>query len=594
MTVEIGIVFSIIVLAMILFITEKVSIDTVSILVMVLFMITGILTFEEGVSGFNNSATITVGSMFIISAAIFRSGALNNINILFLRMSKQNEFLFLLTMMLFAGVLSAFINDTAVVAVLMPTVIKIAKDTNISPSKLLMPLSFGALMGGVCTLLGTSTNILVSGIAEKNGLPPFGIFEMSGMGLVFLVAGITYMLTIGRWLTPDRPVQKDLASNFDLGDYVTEISITEEFKDIGTSIRSSQFFNDYEIEALQIIRKGGELLNAYPYSVIKEGDTIRVSCDKDTLKVLKNVPGVSLKVDLKFTDIDLETKDTKLYEAVITPNSFLVDKTLKSINFRNYFQGITVLAIRHRDDIITTKLTHSRIAAGDVFLIRSEGKIMDKLRERSDDMLIISEEPSFKFNLPKMILTISTVIMVILLASLNIFPIGMAAILGVIVLILLRVLEVEEAYRSIDWKVIFMLAGILSMGVALEKTGAAELLAIFITDHLGQYGPTVVMSSMFGITFLVTNIMSNNATAALLAPIAISVSAAMGISDRPLLMAVTFAASLSFMTPMGYQTNTMIYTPGNYKFIDYLKVGTPLNLLYWIIATLGIPYFFPF
>jgi len=271
-----------------------------------------------------------------------------------------------------------------------------------------------------------------------------------------------------------------------------------------------------------------------------------------------------------------------------------VDKTLKSINFRNFFQGITVLAIRHRDDIITTKLTHSRIAAGDVFLIRSEGKLMDKLRDRSDDMLIISEEPSFKFNLIKMILTISTVIMVVLLASLNIFPIGMAAILGVIVLILLRVLEVEEAYRSIDWKVIFMLAGILSMGVALEKTGAAELLAIFITDHLGQYGPTVVMSSIFGITFLVTNIMSNNATAALLAPIAISVSVAMGISDRPLLMAVTFAASLSFMTPMGYQTNTMIYTPGNYRFIDYLKIGTPLNLLYWIIATLAIPYFFPF
>jgi len=301
MTVEIGIVFSIIVLAMILFITEKVSIDTVSILVMVLFMVTGILTFEEGVSGFNNSATITVGSMFIISAAIFRSGALNNINRVFLRMSKQNEFLFLLTMMLFAGALSAFINDTAVVAVLMPTVIKIAKDTNISPSKLLMPLSFGALMGGVCTLLGTSTNILVSGIAEKNGLAPFGIFEMSGMGLVFLVAGIAYMLTVGRWLTPDRPIQKDLASSFDLGDYVTEISITEDFKDIGTSIKSSQFFNDYEIEALQIIRHDGELLNAYPYSVIKEGDTIRVSCDKETLKEIKNIQGVTLKVDLKFT-----------------------------------------------------------------------------------------------------------------------------------------------------------------------------------------------------------------------------------------------------------------------------------------------------
>ena len=594
MTVEIGIVFSIIILAMVLFITEKVSIDTVSILVMVLFMVTGILNFEEGVSGFNNSATITVGSMFIISAAIFRSGALNNINKVFLRMGKKNEFLFLLTLMLFAGALSAFINDTAVVAVLMPTVIKIAKDTNISPSKLLMPLSFGALMGGVCTLLGTSTNILVSGIAEKNNLEPFGIFEMSGMGLVFLVAGIIYMLTIGRWLTPDRPAQKNLSESFDLGDYVTEISITQGFKGIGASIKSSQFFNDHEIQAIQIIRKDGEVINAYPYTTIKEGDTIRVSCDKETLKDIKNEHGVTLKVDLKVTHLDLETKDTKLYEAVITPNSFLVDKTLKSINFRNFFQGITVLAIRHRNDIINTRLTHSKIEAGDVFLIRSEDRMIDKIREQNTDMLIISEEPSFKFNLGKMLATISIVIMVVLLASLNIFPIGMAAVLGVVLLVLLKVIEVEEAYRAIDWKVIFMLAGILSMGAALEKTGAANLLAEYITGNLGQYGPTVVMSSIFAITCLATNIMSNNATAALLAPIAISVAAAMNVSERPLLMAVTFAASLSFMTPMGYQTNTMIYTPGNYKFIDYIKIGTPLNLLYWIIATLAIPYFFPF
>jgi di/tricarboxylate transporter len=182
----------------------------------------------------------------------------------------------------------------------------------------------------------------------------------------------------------------------------------------------------------------------------------------------------------------------------------------------------------------------------------------------------------------------------VLLATFKFFPIAVAAITGSLLLILLRSITVEEAYRAVDWKVIFMLAGILSMGVALEKTGAADLLAISLIDQLGQYGPTVVMSAIFAITFLATNVMSNNATAALLAPIAISVAANMQVSDRPFLMAVTFAASLSFMTPMGYQTNTMIYTPGNYKFTDYLKIGTPLNLLYWLIASLFLPYFFPF
>jgi di/tricarboxylate transporter len=591
---EIITVFAIIMLAMVLFFTEKFSIDTVSVLVMVLFMVTGILTFEEGVSGFNNSATLTVGAMFVVSAAIFKTGALNNLNKVFLRMSKKNEFLFLLTMMVFAGALSAFINDTAVVAILLPTVLKIARDSNISPSKLLMPLSFGALMGGVCTLLGTSTNILVSGIAEKNGLEPFGIFEMSGMGIIFLVSGVVYMLTLGRWLIPDRPARKAYLESFDLGDYITEISITSDFRDIGTSIKSSRFFNDYEIEAIQIARKDGEVTNAYPYSIIKVGDTIRISCDKETLQALKNHQGVSLKVDLKFTDKDLETQNTKLYEAVVTPNSFLVDKTLKSINFRNLFHGLTVLGIRHRNEILSTKLTHTNISAGDVLLIRSEDKMIDKFKERSDDFLVISEEPTFKFNLTKMILTLSIVVMVVLLATFKVFPIAVAAITGSLLLILLRAITVEEAYRAVDWKVIFMLAGILSMGVALEKTGAADLLAISLIDQLGQYGPTVVMSAIFAITFLATNVMSNNATAALLAPIAISVAANMQVSDRPFLMAVTFAASLSFMTPMGYQTNTMIYTPGNYKFTDYLRIGTPLNLMYWLIASLFLPYFFPF
>ncbi|WP_143961492.1 SLC13 family permease [Litoribacter populi] len=594
MTGEITAVFAIIILAMVLFFTEKFSIDTISVLVMALFMVTGILTFDEGISGFSNTATVTVGAMFVLSAAIFKSGSLNNLNKIFLRMSKKNEFLFMLTMMVFAGGLSAFINDTAVVAILMPTVIKIAKDTGMAPSKLLMPLSFGALMGGVCTLLGTSTNILVSGIAEKNGLEPFGIFEMSGMGLVFLISGLIYMLTIGRWLSPDRPVKRDLTEIFDLGDYLTEISIKEDFKDIGTSIKTALFFNDHEIEALQIVRKDGEVLNAYPYSVIKDGDTIRISCDKETLKVIKDHPGVSLKVDLKFTDEDLETGNTKLYEAMVTPHSYLVDKTLKSINFRDFYSGNTVLGIRHRNDIKTTKLTHSRLSAGDVLLIRSEDKMINKIRNSSEDLLIISEEPTFKFSWKKMILTLGIVIMVVLLATFKIFPIAVAAITGCVMLILLRSLTAEEAYKAVDWKVIFMLAGILSMGVALEKTGAADLLARGLTGSLGQYGPTVVMSSIFGITFLATNIMSNNATAALLAPIAIAVASSMQVSERPFIMAVTFAASLSFMTPMGYQTNTMIYTPGNYKFVDYLKIGTPLNLMYWVLATLFLPYFFPF
>ena len=593
MTTEIIIVLIIISAAMVLFLTEKFSIDTVSIMVMVSFMVTGILDFEEGVAGFSNPATITVCAMFVISAAVFKTGSLNSINLIFLRMSRKNEFVFLLTLMVSSGVLSAFINDTAVVALLMPTILKISKDTQIPPSKLLMPLSFGSLMGGVCTLLGTSTNILVSGIAESNGLKAFGIFEMSGMGIIFLLSGIAYMMTIGRWLVPTRQPSRDLSETFDLGDYITEIFVTNKFEDIGTSINTSKFFNDYNVEAIQIIRDSGEVINAYKYTVIRINDTIRVSCDKETLTRIRNVPGIELKIDLKLKDEDFKSQGYKLYEMVVPPNSNLINNTVKSLDFRSTYPGLTVLAIRHRNDILNKKLKHTKISAGDVLLVRGDEEVVGQIRG-GDNLLIISEANTPRIHWRKIALTMLIVIAVVTISALNILPIPISATCGVVLLIMLRCISTEEAYRSIDWKVLFMLAGILSMGTALEKTGAANLLANMLVENLENFGPKFILSLVFAITFMTTNVMSNNATAALLAPIAISIAQAMEVSDRPFLMAVTFGASLSFMTPMGYQTNTMIYTPGNYKFTDYLLVGSPLNLLYWIIATMCIPMFFPF
>ncbi|GAB3666386.1 SLC13 family permease [Echinicola sediminis] len=593
MTTEIIIVLTIIGIALVLFLSEKFSIDTVSIMVMVTFMVTGVLDFEEGVAGFSNPATITVCAMFVISAAVFKTGSLNSINLIFLRMSRNNEFMFLLTLMISAGILSAFINDTAVVALLMPTILKISKDTQIPPSKLLMPLSFGSLMGGVCTLLGTSTNILVSGIAQSNGLQPFGIFEMSGMGLIFLLTGIAYMMTIGRWLVPTRQPSRELSETFDLGDYITEIFVTNKFEDIGTSINTSKFFNDYNVEAIQIIRENGEVINAYKYTVIRINDTIRVSCDKETLTRIRNVPGIELKIDLKLKDEDFKSQGYKLYEMVVPPNSNLINNTVKSLDFRSTYPGLTVLAIRHRNDILNKKLKHTKISAGDVLLVRGDEDVVGQIK-RGDNLLIISEANTPRLNWRKIAFTMMIVTAVITLAALNVLSIPVSATCGVVLLIMFRCISTEEAYQAIDWKVLFMLAGILSMGTALEKTGAANLLANELVEQLDTYGPQTIMSIVFAITFLTTNVMSNNATAALLAPIAISIASALEVSDRPFLMAVTFGASLSFMTPMGYQTNTMIYTPGNYKFTDYLLVGTPLNLLYWIIASMCIPIFFPF
>ncbi len=593
MTFEIGLVFSIIGVAIILFFTEKFTIDTVAIGVMVAFLLTGILDVEEGLSGFSNSATITVAAMFVVSAAIFNTGLLDTFTQKLSSQAGKGQTHLLFTLMLSAGFLSAFISDTAVVALLMPAVIRLNKTDNIPPSKLLMPLSFGALMGGICTLLGTSTNILVSGIAEKSGLPSFGVFEMSLMGLVFFATGLIYMLTIGRWLTPNRKANSSLGENIQLGNYLSELIILKEYEQINEPLFKQKIFDKLPVKPLQIIRSDGRKVRVYPNTAIQEGDIIRINCDKENLEKIKTTKGIELKADLKWNEENITDDEERLYEALVTPNSFLINKSIKGLNFKKLYNQVLVIGIRHRSDMLDSLLSRTALRAGDILLLRATEESIQTV-ETSVDLLLLSETKSKSLNKTKSVLTLVVLALIIGLASFEVFPIVVTAVAGAITLIMIGSLNTEQAYKAIDWKVILMLAGVLSMGLALEKTGGSQLIGASIVESVGQFGPRAVMSALFALTFIMTNVMSNNATAALLAPIAISIATALDVDSRPMLMAVTFAASLSFMTPMGYQTNTMIYTPGNYRFSDYIKVGTPLNLLLWIVATLCIPYFFPF
>ncbi len=285
--------------------------------------------------------------------------------------------------------------------------------------------------------------------------------------------------------------------------------------------------------------------------------------------------------------------EERLYEAVITPNSFLVNQSIKSFNFKELFNQVLVIGIRLRSGMLSKKLTKTDLRAGDILLLRATEDRITSIQD-SDGLVLISQTSSKVLDKSRIIMAIIVLVSVIGLSVFNILPIVVSALVGALSIILLKVLKAEQAYKAIEWKVILMLAGIMSMGIALQKTGGSELLGHIIVEGIGGYGPRVVLSALFAITFMITNVMSNNATAALSAPIAISIASVLEVVSRPLLMALTFAASLSFMTPMGYQTNTMVYSPGNYRFKDYLKVGTPLNLIFWIVATLLIPVFFPF
>lgn len=592
MTLEIIIVLIVMVLALYLFVTEKFGIDTVSVIVMILLMVTGILTPQEGFAGFTNPATITVTCMFVISAAVYKSGALSRVVILLNLIGKKNYLLTMISLMLISGTLSAFMNDTAVVAILLPVTLEVAKKTGINPSRLLMPLSFGALLGGICTLIGTSTNILVSGIAENEGLEPIGMFEMTSAGLCFLVVGIVYMISVGSWLLPNRKEENSLAKEYGISQYVTEIILLPEAKSVGGTIKKSPLVERIDVNIIQVIRNEKTLI-PFPGLVLQANDVLKISCDIDKLKSLLDYEGIKLKADKKIEDEDLIKDDIILVEALIPGGSKMENLTIKEYNFRQRFEEANVLAIRHRDEILYDSFSKVELKSGDVLLITAFKEQMKELKN-SDDLLIISETDHRPFDLKKMLYIVSIVAAVVTTAALHIAPIVLTATVGVAVLIALQFLKTDEAYHAIDWKVVFMLAGILSLGAALEKTGTAALLAGGLVKTLGVFGPQVLLSVFFGLTFLSTNFMSNNATAAILTPIAIKTALELGIDSRPFIMAVAFAASLSFMTPMGYQTNTMIYAPGNYRFRDYLVVGTPLNIILWILATLIIPYFFPF
>lgn len=588
--------------AVVMFATERFPVDVVAIVAMSVLVVTGVITPTQGVSGFSNSATITVAFMFILSAALFKSGAVVSIGNKIAELFKFNFWLAIFVTMVTVGVISAFINNTPVVAIFIPIIVGAAAKSKLNVAKMLMPLSFASMFGGVCTLIGTSTNILVSGIASDNDLEPFSMFELSRMGLIFFGVGLIYMMTIGIRLIPNRGMDDGLMKKFGMGDYLTEIVLLPNAPSVGKSIMDSPLVRKLDIDITEVNRKGQSFITPSKDLVLQAGDVLKVRCNVEKIKALKQKEGVALKSDAKFkpgNELSSKKADDRIVfvEAVIAPNSPFEGRTVKDLDFRQRF-GATVLAIRHRGELMREKVVNTTLRSGDTLLIEADKDKLHSLQQLElkgrNTFLIVSEVDLPEYRTDKMWTVVLTLAGVIALASLNILPIMMAAIIGAMFLVLTRCITMDEAYNAIDWKVIFLLAGALSLGVAMYESGTAEIISSFIINIIGSLGPIAILSALYLITSILTETMSNNASAVLLAPIAIVASEQLGVDARPFLMAITFAASSSFMTPVGYQTNTMIYGVGLYHFGDFMRVGTPLNLIFWVLATFLLPVFFPF
>ena len=592
MTFEIIFVFILLFVAVFLFVTDYVTFDVAAIIIMASLMLSGILSPREGLSGFSNPATVTVAAMFILSEGVRRTGILSNAGDFFSKKMQSNFKVWFFALLLFIAVISAFINNTAAVAIFIPVIMGIASKVGVSPSKMLMPLSFAGMIGGVTTLIGTSTNILVSSIAVERGLDAISMFDLTPMGLIFVAAGFLFLLTFGIRMIPKRRKEADLTEQYDMQSYLTDISINPGSDLIGKVLDHEKLTEELDIDLIRVFKDGSDSSAQRNKVKIESGDYLRIRGNPKEIGKLLEREDLSIMPSKTWVDRDLEHGQDVIIEAIIAPESSLDQIRLDNYSFFEK-HGALPLAIRHQGDLKHEDIKKIKLSGGDSILLSMSKDRVDELKN-DPSFLIASEFETSTHRNEKTPVALAILAGVVLTAALGLTSIVISAVVGVILMVLTGCLRTEEAYKAVNWKVIMLLAGVLPLGTAMDSTGAAELMANSMIDMLAGFGPTALMSGFFLLTLIITAVMSNNASAALLAPIAIEASTVVGVSHEPFLYSVTFAASLSLITPFGYQTNTMIYGPGQYKVVDFFKVGTLLNLIFWILATIFIPIIWPF
>jgi len=590
MTVDMLLLATIVAGAVILFAFEVFPVDKVSVLILSSLVAFRLISPQEAIAGFGNTATVTVACMLALSYGLESTGALNYVANKLVDLAQGSEFRLLLSIIVAVGLLSAFINNTAAVALFLPLTIAAAREQNMDPGKFLMPMSFAAIFAGTCTLIGTSTNLLVYSLAVEHLDWQIGMFEFTPVGLIFFATGSLYLLLIGHHLVPSRN-SGSLVKEYRLRHFVTEMILRDDSPLVGKSIVGTNFREKYDLEVVEILRGTSKLLPSARETRLEAGDTLLVQGDPQSLLRVQASQGVTIKA-LTVKDQDLEDENIVLAEAYISPNSRLVDSTLKEVNFRQTFKA-NALAIRSHGRTIRERISKIRLEYGDSLLILTSRDQLETLKQ-SPDFLVFEEVRRSFVRKDKIYFGVGIFVAIILLATFNVLTVVEAAVVGTGLMLLTGCLRLHDFYNHISWEIIVMLACLIPLGSAMENTGLANFLATQLTANLNLWGPWAVLSSIYLLTSLLTAVMSNSATAVLMIPIVLSTAQQLQLNPKPLVMAVMFAASASFMTPIGYQTNLLIFGPGGYRFSDFLKVGVPLNITFWIVATFTIPMVWPF
>ncbi|MEC8946099.1 MAG: SLC13 family permease [Candidatus Neomarinimicrobiota bacterium] len=593
---EIILLGAIIVIALVLFITEFFPIDVTALVVLGLLLIFGLVTPEQSLSGFSNPAVITIGCLFIMSYALQKSHVLEYVIININKIIDQSQTLGMAVYLFCIGIASAVVNNTAIVAIFMPVTIRLADKYNISPSKVLIPLSYAAILGGTLTLVGTSTNLIVNSVLVVSTGESLGMLEFAKFGIIKFVVGLIYIFTIGHKLLPSRVAKSSSITDYSLDGYLTEFKINENSPLCGRTLLDRKINENYDVIVLDVLR-GGEIITSNLRSLIlKEGDVLFVKGSFENFQRLKEIENLALLTDEKLTQEELEQEDHILAECLVTDNSELIGQTLQEANFRRTF-GSFVLAIRREGEVIRRKLTQFILKPFDTLLVYGPKDRINQLSSREGFIVLGKVDASLDSH-PLWWLSIFTILFAVIMAIFKIIPIVVGVILGVISLLLARVITPNEAYSSIHWQVIIVIAAFLPMGAAIQKTGLDKDIGLFITNIITMFPdhliPYILLAVIYLITMLLTEIASNVATAIIMTPITLKLAEQASYEPLPFIFAVCYAASASFITPVGYQTNLMVFGPGGYKYSDYIKVGLPLGLILWIVSVIVIPMIWEF